>query len=88
MLINVFAKESFHNTVLSLVNAHMLKIDHGVIRSGICHGPRAFGGSALLGAQRFSLLFFVLNFLFPVSARGPISFPEPAILGKEREALG
>ena len=33
-------------------------------------------GPALLGAPRFSLLFFFLNFLFSVSARGPNSAPE------------
>ena len=33
-------------------------------------------GPALLGAPRFSLLFLFLNFLFPVSARGPNSAPE------------
>ena len=35
-------------------------------------------GPALLGAPRFSLLFFFLNFLFSVSARGPNSAPERA----------
>ena len=43
-------------------------------------GARAFGGPALLGTARFwgprvSLFYFFLNFLFPVSARGPNSAP-------------
>ena len=33
-------------------------------------------GPALLGAPRFSLLIFFLNFLFSVLARGPNSAPE------------
>ena len=39
-------------------------------RSGICHGPHAFGGPALLSS------IFFLNFLFSVSARAPNSAPE------------
>jgi hypothetical protein len=40
-------------------------------RSGICRGPRAFGGPA---PRAYSLLCFP-NFLFRVSSRGPNSAP-------------
>jgi hypothetical protein len=63
MLINVFAKESFHNTVLSLLNAHMLKIDHGVIIIIIITSPRqAF--HRILDFKFDNLLFlnFTLSF--------------------------